>query len=81
MDTLWKTLNFVMKKNLQEISAIFFLQNILYKTLFLTNFVENTWEFYNFVGNNYPWRNYLSIKILEKIARKKSFLANSFNKL
>jgi len=52
----------------------------LYKTLFATNFVENTCEFYNFVGNNYPRRNYLPIKILKKNSRKKSFLANFFNK-
>jgi len=68
-----------MKKNLQEI-APFFLQNILYKTLFATNFVGNTCEFYNFVGNNYPQRNYLPIKILRKNSRKMSFLAIFFNK-
>jgi len=56
------------------------LQNILYKTLFATNFVENTCKFYNFVGNNYPRKNYLPIKILRKISRKKFFLANVFNK-
>ena len=48
----------------------FFLQNIMYKTLFAINFV----------GNNYPRRNYLPIKILRKHSRKKSFLANFFNK-
>jgi len=57
-----------------------FLQNILYKTSFATNFVGNTCEFYNFVANNYLRRNYLQIKILRKISRKKSFLANFFNK-
>jgi len=36
--------------------------------LFTTNFVRNTYEFYNFIGNNYPQKNYLSIKILKKIA-------------
>jgi len=59
-----------MKKNWQQICKKLlpiFLQNILYKTLFATNFVRNTCEFYNFVGNNYP-------------RRKKSFLANFFNK-
>ena len=56
------------------------MQNILYKTLFVTNFVGNTCKFYNFVGNNYPRRNYLQIKILRKFGKKKSFLANFFNK-
>jgi len=56
------------------------LQNIFYKTLFATNFVGNTCEIYNFIGNNYPRKNYLLIKILRKNSRKKSFLANFFNK-
>ena len=47
-----------------------FLKNVLYKTLFATNFVGNICKFYNFVGNNYTRRNYLSIKILRKIAKK-----------
>jgi len=68
-----------MKKNCRKLLPIF-LQNISYKTLFTTNFVGNTYEFYNFVGNSYPRRNYLPIKILRKIKRKKSFLANYFNK-
>jgi len=68
-----------MKKKLQEIAANF-LQHILYKTLFATNFVGNTCEFYNFVENNYPRRNYLSIKILRKNSRNKSFLPYFFNK-
>ena len=57
-----------------------FLQNVLYKILFTTNFVGNTCEFYNFEGNNYPRRNYIPIKILRKNSKKKSFLANFFNK-
>jgi len=68
-----------MKKFLQEIVANF-LQNILYKTLFATNFVGNTYEFYNFVGDNYLQRSYLLIKIFRKDSKKKSFLANFFNK-
>jgi len=56
------------------------LQNILYKTLFTTNFVRNTYKFYNFVENNYTQKNYMSIKILNKNNRKKSFLAVFFNK-
>ena len=68
-----------MKKNLQEISTNFFAK-YLYKTLFATNFVGNTCKFYNFVGNDYSRRNYLHIKILRKNGRKKSFLANFFNK-
>jgi len=52
----------------------FFLQNILYKTLFATKFVGNTYKFYNFVENNYPRRNYLQIKILEKMTEKSLFL-------
>ena len=67
------------KKNCKKLLPIF-LQNILHKTLFATNFVGNTCKFYNFVGNNYPRRNYLSIKILRKNCKKKSFLANCFNK-
>jgi len=51
-----------------------FLQNILYKIFFTINFVENTYEFYNFVRNNYPRKNYLPIRLLEKIARKNLFL-------
>ena len=46
-----------MKKNLQEIAVNFFLQNILYKTLFTTKFLGNTYKFYNFVENNYPQMN------------------------
>jgi len=52
----------------------------LYKTLFTINFVKNTYEFYNFVRNNYPQKNYLSIMILKKNSRKKSFPKNLFNK-
>jgi len=48
----------------------------LYKTLFTTNFVRNTYKFYNFLGNNYLHKNYLSIKILKKIDRKKYFFTN-----
>ena len=72
-----------MKKNWQQICKKLlpiFLQNILCKTLFTTNFAGNDYEFYNFVENNYSKRNYLPIKILSKIRRKKSFLANYFNK-
>jgi len=56
------------------------LQNILYKTLFAINFVANTCKFNNFVENDYPQWNYMSIKILRKNGRKKSFLPNFFNK-
>ena len=59
-----------MKKKLLEIATNFFAKY----------FVGNTCEFYNFVGNNYSRRNYLPIKILRKNSRKKSFLANFFNK-
>jgi len=72
-------MNFVMKENCRKFLLIF-LKNILYKTLFVTNLVGNTCKFYNFVRNNYPRKNYLSIKILRKNNRKKSFLANFFNK-
>ena len=68
-----------MKKNCRKLLSIF-LQNILYKTLFTTNFVGNTCEFYNFAGNNYLRKNYLPVKIPIKNSRKKSFLANFFNK-
>ena len=54
--------------------------DILYKTLFATNFIGNTCKFYNFVENDYPQKNYLPIRILRKNCRKKSFLANFFNK-
>jgi len=68
-------MNFFFKKLL-----LIFLQNILYKILFATNFIGNTCKFYNFVRNNYSRRNYLSTKILRKNDRKKSFLANFFNR-
>jgi len=70
-----------MKKKIAGNSCQFFLQNILYKTLFATNFVGNICEFYNFVENNYPRRNYLPIKILKKNSRKKYFLANFLTNL
>jgi len=47
------TYKFYCEKNLQEIATIFFLQNILYKTLFTKYFIENICKFYNFIGNNY----------------------------
>jgi len=74
------TYKFCYEKKICKKLLPIFLQNILYKTLFATNFVRNTCKFYNFVGNNYPRRNYLPIKFLRKNSRKKSFLANFFNK-
>jgi len=63
-----------MKKICRKLLSIFFLQNILYKTIFATNFVRNTSEFFNFVENNYSRKNYLSIKIIKKIVGKNILL-------
>jgi len=53
----------------------FFLQNILYKTLFATNFVKNTCEFYNFVKEIITHEGITyQLKFLEKIAGKNLLL-------
>jgi len=64
---------FCYEKIFAENCCQFLLQNILYKTLFTPNFVGNIYEFYNFIKNNYPQKNYLSIKISEKIVGKNLF--------